>query len=147
MSKIKLILIVAIALVIGSCGIKALNTKPINANIVSNSNNPFVVDLKSQFDQNQAQSFSISVSDEVRKKHAVAFAKDGRINRYQLILQVKVKVFNRQKTLLLNEVLTTDKYVSRIIETTADNLQIEAIYTELRGLLVRQLLHKLNAAN
>ncbi len=143
MSKIHFLSIILITASLSACGFYAPHKASLNASVIANPNNAFAIALKKRLNPATTKSLVIQIGDEIQKKQATAFDKSGEIRSYALSLNVPLKVFSKEKKLLLTDNLTASLYLARIDATQADRLQINERYEQLRNTLVKKLLQKL----
>jgi len=148
MSKISLLSVVIIASLLSSCGFHTpTKNTPLNAVITSVDNNTFAIELKERFNQEAVQSLIIQIGSEVSKKQTASYKSNGETESYTISLNVPIKVFNSKNELLLSQDLMANTYLNKMSSAQADRLQIAESYKQLRNIIIKKLLRKLNRLN
>lgn len=146
MSKINLIIIIIFSSLLSACSFHTpTKITTLNAVITGKVNSVFATKLKTYFDVEAAQSFTIQIGNEVQNKRTVTYL-DGIANSYTLTLGIPVKIF-RNKKLLLSKTLIANATIEKLPTTQTNRLQIDISYMQLRKTIMTKLLRRLRYLN
>jgi LPS-assembly lipoprotein len=140
----KIIILIVASLLLSACGfhVPSQNSE-INVVIAVSENNIFTPTIKKCLTPEITPRLVLQIGKPIQRKQNTTYYTNHQVRSYTLNFSVPVKIFNKNKKMLLLQNFSASSHLNKITDTQADTLQTQEAYQQLQDIVAKKLLRRL----